>query len=159
MIDLLVGLIGAVLGAGAGGYLAWRVARVGARNEARRRTLVEAGRALQDYRVVYAQWYVEYLSPLAQAAKGHYAKPVREQPDPVYLQLQSAVDRGRGALRVTTCLLTAHFPRAVVEPIHEMILKVLRMSGGAPPADCREVDILVESACDLLPDLIRNHCR
>ena len=145
MMQLLYVAIGAIFGAAAGGYATWKVAKAAARNEARRHALVQAGTTLQDYRVAYAQWFVEYLSPAAQSVRGHWAKPTTEQPDPLYLQLQSAVDKSRGTLRVITGLLYALFPQEDIKPVCVEITKILMMTGD-PPADCREVDRAVHDA-------------
>ena len=149
---LLSSLVGTLVGC----ILTWLLMTRTARNQARRETLVMAAKALQDYRVDYAQWYVEYMSPIAQASGG-WAKPTTGKPDPIYLDLMSAVDKGRGHLRVIHGSLYAHFPQEVIKPICIELMRILVMSAHDKQADCREVDRVVEGACDLIPDLIKRY--
>jgi hypothetical protein len=155
MLQALIGLLSGAVGTIIGSILTWRLMTRAARNQARRETLVRTAEILQDYRVAYAQWYVEYLSPQAQASEG-WARPPTGKPDPVYLSLMSAVDRARGYLRVIHGALFAYFPREVARPICVEIMRVLTMS-GTMQADCRQVDTVVEAACDLIPDIIRRY--
>ncbi|MBN1916973.1 MAG: hypothetical protein JW889_03605 [Verrucomicrobia bacterium] len=154
MTQFLVPLVSGVGGTLIGCLLTWHLMTRTVRNEARRKVLVMAAEALQDYRVAYAQWYAEYLSPEAQAVED-WAKPPTGKPDPVYLQLMSAVDTGRGRLRVINGALYAHFRKTDVKPLCTEMLRVLTMSAGDKPADCRKVDEIVEKAHDLIPDMIR----
>jgi len=155
MEPALIAILSAAAGAIMGGYVTWVVTTRATRYQARRDSLVKAARALQDYGVAYAQWYTEYLSPQARS-QGNWAKPPTGKPDPVYLNLMSAVDRGRGELRVIQGLLYALFPQEVIKPIYAEIMKVLVMS-GPPQADCRDVDRVVDGACKLMPDLMRKY--
>lgn len=147
-------IISAGIGAIVGGYVTWTVATRAARDQARRNTLIETARGLQDYGVAYAQWYTEYLSPQARSV-GHWAKPPTGKPDSVYLGLMGAVDRGMGNLKVIQGLLYAHFPQRVINPLSDEIAKVLVLSKGQ--ADCREIDHIVNGACDMIPDLVRKY--
>ncbi len=126
---LLAGLIGTVVGC----VMTWVLMTRAERNRARRDALVMAANALQDYRVAYAQWYVEYMSPLAQAAAGSWAKPSTGRPDPVYLKLMTVVDKERGRLRVLRGVFDAHFPKRIIKPICVEITRVL--SESARPSD------------------------
>jgi len=152
----LVALLSGAGGTAIGCVITWLLMTRGERNRARRETLVMAAEALQDYRVAYAQWYGEYLSPQAQAS-GSWAKPPTGKPDPVYLNLMGGVDKGRGRLRVINSALQAYFPEKVIEPLCNEVLKVLVMSAHDQKADCRDVDRVVEKACDLIPDMIRRY--
>ena len=153
MSQFLVALTSGAVGTVVGCLLTWRLMTRTARNEARRKTLVMAAEALQDYRVAYARWYAKYLSPQAQAL-GDWARPPTGKPDPVYLKLMNAVDTGRGRLRVLSGALYAHFREKDIRPLYTEIMKVLVMS-GEPHVDCRQVDEVVGKACDLIPDMIR----
>ena len=154
MWQFLVALISGAGGTVIGCVLTWRLMTTVARNQARRETLVMAAEALEDYGVAYAQWYGEYLSPQAQGS-GSWAKPPTGEPDPVYLKLMNAVDTGRGRLRVLNGALYAHFPQNEIKPLCTEILRVLVMSAHDKQVDCRQVDQVVEKACDLIPDMIR----
>jgi hypothetical protein len=154
MWQFVIALISGAGGTLIGCILTWRLMTTAARNKARRETLLMAAEALQDYRVAYAQWYVEYLSPQAQALE-NWAKAPTGKPDPVYLKLIDAVDRGRGRLRVVNGALYAHFRQSEIKPLCTEILSLLVMSAADKKADCREVDTAVENACDLVPDMIR----
>ncbi|KPK47281.1 MAG: hypothetical protein AMK72_08635 [Planctomycetes bacterium SM23_25] len=68
------------------------------------------------------------------------------------------VDKGRRELRVIQGALYAHFPQKVIKPLWAEIEKVLIMSADPLQADCRHVDKVVESACNLIPDMIRKYC-
>ncbi|MGA2621112.1 MAG: hypothetical protein ABSF26_26100 [Thermoguttaceae bacterium] len=156
MCQFLQVLLSSLVGTLVGCILTWLLMTRTARNQARRETLITAAKALQDYRVDYAQWYVEYMSPIAQAPGG-WAKPTTGKPDPIYLELMSAVDKGRGRLRVIIASLYAHFPQKVVKPICVELMRVLKMSAHDAQADCREVDVVAEGAFSLIPDLIKRY--
>ena len=108
--------------------------------------------ALEDFRVAYALWYGEYLSPEAQASES-WAKPPGEG-GPRYLDLMKSVDTGRGRLRVLNGALYAHFRQDDIKPLCSDILEVLLKSGDQH-THCREVDGVVERACNRIPDMIR----
>jgi hypothetical protein len=158
MDQILVNFISTGFGAIAGGCVSYYITTRATRNQARRDALSKAVQGLQDYRVAYAQWYVEYLSPQAEEARGHWAKPPAGTPDKVHLDLMGTVDRGRGSLRTVDALLVALFPEKVISPVCTGIMDVLHMS-GQQQSDCREVDRVADATCDLIPDLIRKYSR
>jgi hypothetical protein len=82
--------------------------------------------------------------------------PLTDPPDRLYLDLENAVDRGRGRLRVVRGALCAHFCGEEIKPLYTEIEKVLNLSFPRQ-ADFREVDAVVERACDLIPDIIRRY--
>jgi hypothetical protein len=149
----LSGLFGTLTGCA----VTWMLVTQTERNRAWRDALVLAMRALQDYRVAYANFYVEYVSPLAQQPAGNWAKPTTGKPDAVYLKLMTVVDRLRGRLRVASGVLYAHFPQEVIKPICVEITRVLIESAHDHKMDCRLVDQIVDGACDLIPDLLRKY--
>lgn len=152
-ISLVTGAIGALIG----GYVSYRVATRAARSQARREALAKAVERLQDYKVAYAQWYVEYLSPHAVAAGRKWAKTPSDTVDKTCLDMMGAVDRGRGSLRGTHAMLVALFPGDVIRPVCEGISEVLHLSGSVQ-SDLHEVDRVADAVCELIPPLIRNHC-
>jgi len=156
MYEALIALLSAMIGTAIGVYATWFLTTRAARNQARREILVKVMEALQDYRVAYAQWYTEYLSPQAQVASGHWAKPPTGKPDPMYIELMRAVDMQAGRLRVLGGVLYAHFPTKVIKPIFAEVMKVLVMTGPGHK-DCREVDQVAEGACSLIPDLMKKY--
>lgn len=154
MSQFLVALISGAAGTVAGSILTWHLMTKTARNKARRDVLVTTAESLQDYRVAYAQWYGEYLSPQAKAL-GSWAKPPTGKPDPVYLELMRAVDGTRGRLRVLRGALYAHFRETDIKALYAEITKLLNMSAHDKQADCREVDEIAEKASNMIPDVIR----
>ncbi|MCX6833752.1 MAG: hypothetical protein NTW07_01230 [candidate division Zixibacteria bacterium] len=156
MMDIVVSFFSGVFGAVVGGLCTWHVTTRVERNKARLETLLRAAEALQDYKVDYANWYVEYLSPLVEA-KGHWERPSTGSPDPEKLRLMSAADKGRGRLKVVHGALFAHFPKDVVKPLCTEIMKIILMTCYQAQVDCREVDRVADGASDLIPDLIRKY--
>jgi len=141
-------MVGAVLGALVGGFVTWKITKSAAEREARRDTLVQAGNALQEFQVAYAQFYGEFLSPEAMSVRGHWAKMVEDKPDPVYLELMAKVDSGKGRLRMVHGLLYGLFPRGDVDRLGDEVMKLLMITGD-PPAHCRDVDNIANRACDM----------
>ena len=156
MSQLLVVLISSAGGTVIGCLFTWILTTRAERNRVRRETLVSAAEVLEDYRVVYAQWYVEYLSSQAQTPE-NWARPPTGKPDSVCLRLMSDVDRHRGHLRGIQGILYAYFPEEKINPLWKEIEKVLNMSGPQRQASCYEVDRVVNGACDLIPDIIRRY--
>jgi len=150
--QILTPLIAAIFGTTVGSLLTWYLMTVSARKQARREILLKTAYALEAYRVAYALWYGEYLSPTAQQS-GPWAKPPGGG-DPRYLSLMKAVDMGRGRLRALIGALYAHFREDEIRPLYKDITEVL-VKSGPQHADCRDVDIIVEKACDLIPGMIR----
>jgi len=157
LVPIFSGVGGAIIGTLMGSVVTWILATRSERNRARREVLVHAAEALEDYRVAYAQWYVEYLSPEAQGLRGHWAKLGAHNPDPVYLQLMRAVDEQAGRLRVIQARLFAHFRQEEIERLWQEIAKVLVMGSGHQQADPRDVDHVAAAARDIIPDLIRKY--
>jgi len=149
-------MVGAVLGALVGGFVTWKITKSAAEREARRDALVKTGNALQQFRVAYAQFYVEFLSPEAMNVRGHWAKGIEEKPDSVYLDLMAKVDSGKGRLRVLHGALYGLFPRGEVDRLAEEIMRILSVAGD-PPAHCRDVDSIADRSCEMIPDLIRKY--
>ena len=158
MYQVIVALVSGAGGTILGCFVAWVLMTRTERNRTRREALTMALEALEDYRVAYAQWYVEYLSPQAHAASGSWAKAPTGKPDAVYLKLMGDVDRARGRLRVLNGTLYAHFPEKVIKPLHRDIMKVLIMTSGRRQADSGEVEDVVERVCNQIPDIIRKYC-
>lgn len=156
MGQILVALISGAGGTAIGCLFTWILTTRAARNQVRREALVSAAKALQDYRVAYAHWYTEYLSSQAPASET-WARPATGKPDPLYLQMMSDVDIGRGHLRVIQAILYAHFREEEINALWKEIAKVLAMSAPESQVDCREVECVAEAACDLIPDIIRRY--
>lgn len=157
MSGFLVAFFSAVGGTAVGCLLTWILANRSERNRARREILVRVAQAFQDYRVAYAQWYVEYLSPEARKTGGHWVKAPTGKPDVTYLSLMRRVDEGGGQFRVLKGALYAHFPQGLIDPLCAHIHDVLELSSYAIQADCHHVDQVAEKACDLIPDLIKRY--
>lgn len=145
-------------GAAVGSLLTWILATRGERNRARRDILIRLAQRLQDYRVAYAMWYVEYLSPSAQEVGGHWSRlNLVGRLDPTYVTMMQRVDELRGELRVFQGVLYAHFPQHAIKPLWAQVDKVLVISSGNVKADCGKVDQVVEGAWKLIPDLIQRY--
>lgn len=157
MKEVLIALLSGAGGTAIGCVISWILMTHWERNKARREALLKAAEALADYGVAYAQWYVEYLSPLAQSVRGHWARPPVGSPDPLHLRLMSDVDKGRGRIKVIVGSLWALFPEKVIDPVCSEMMKVVIMSSQGAQADCRDVDCVVERACGIIPDLIRRY--
>ena len=154
MVEAIIGLVSAVGGTVIGCYVTWLLMNRQSRNQTRGEVLVRAAEELQDFRVTYAVWYTEYLSSDAQETKGHWAKPVTENTDPVFLELLSSNDRARGRLRVIRVLLAAHFPESVIGSLRNDIHQILCISAEHANGSVGQVDDITERICDSLPDLI-----
>lgn len=150
---VISGAAGAIVGAV---LTCWLMIR-NERNKACRDALVKASEVLQDFSVVYAIWYVEFLSPQAQAQSGSWAKPTTGKPDPLYIGPMGEADRCRGRLRVVHALLDALLSKQNVDPVCLGIMRVLVMTGPGKQADCRDVDQVAQATCDLIPDIIRKY--
>lgn len=151
MWQILSGLLAGVIGAVTGSYVTWRLARRESSNGSRREVLASVARGLESYRIAYANWYVEYLSP------GGDWRRIDPRTDPVYRERLLAVDTGRAALRVAIAEIRAHLTAAASGPLVEAIRELLAMTANDHRVDCREVDAISERTFALIPELIRRY--
>jgi len=156
-MEILVTLLSTMGGAIIGSVATWYLITVSERNKARCEALVSAAQTLQHCRVVYANWYVEYLSPHAKEASGHWAKDVTGKPDPVYIEMMSAVDNNRGQLRIDKAVILARVPHKCAKPICDGIAGILDLTGRG--SDCREVDLVIEEVCERIYDVMKQYSK
>jgi len=154
ILHVLVGFGAAIIGACAGSFVTWRLARRSAHLDRCQRQLERACQELQRYRVVYAQFYAEYLSAAATGAKGSWAQPVSDRPDMDYLKLMSLVDETRGSLCVQRGILRSMLQAGDGARAYELIHRVLHESSDAVQRDPKFVDELCNRAMDELIELI-----
>ena len=141
MVDLTnvaSGLLGAILG----GVVTWYVSRHLAFVERCHTQIERACKELQNYRAVYAQYYVEYLSEHAKAAGRDWASVAGKELDMDKLELEHRVDASRGRLRVHCAILKRILPKVAGTKAYEVISLILRQSAHTAQVDCREIDQL-----------------
>ena len=143
---LFSGAIGVVIGS----FLTWKLMRRESTNRSRREVLKSLAKTLQDFRIAYANWYVEYLHP------GDWAN-IDPKTDPVFRERMLAVDTGRASLRIATAYLYAHFPPQIILPLVDGIERLLAATTDDRRTDCRDVDGIAEETFELVPDLIRRY--
>lgn len=148
--NVLFTLVAAIIGTVIGSIGTWRVSRRLAFLERCHNQIEAACAELQQYRVAYAQLFVEYMSPDAEAAGRHWAKPVEGQLDMDYLELQRRVDAGRGRLRVHREILKRILPEGIGAKTGTAIERVLQESSHVQRVDCRVVDEHCDSAMEVL---------
>jgi hypothetical protein len=147
---VLQNVLSALFGAILGGIVTWHVSRRLAHLERCHMQIERACKELQNYRVVYAQYYVEYLSEHAKAAGREWANVSGMQPDMDRVELERRVDLSRGRLRVHQAILKRVLPREVVVTADEMITLLLRESSHMAQTDCRVIDQRCDQAMESL---------
>ena len=154
MLQVLLSLGAAILGACAGSFVAWRLARRSAHVDRLQRHLEEACHGLQRYRAAYGQFYAEYLSPAATEAKGSWPPPASNKRDMGYLHLERLVDETRGSLRVHGGILRAMLRPRDGRRADELISRVLHQSSPQFQQDSIVVDDICNRAMDELIQLM-----
>lgn len=149
MIDL-TNVASALIGAILGGVITWYVSRHLAFVERCHTQIERACEELQNYRAVYAQYYVEYLSEHAQAAGRDWASVAGKVPDINKLELEHRVDASRGRLRVHRSILKRILAKEAGTTADEMISLVLRQSSHTAQVDCRVIDQQCDNAMEAL---------
>jgi hypothetical protein len=151
---MIEALFGAIAGGLIGSIGTWYVSRRLAFLERRHTQIERASEELQEYRVAYAQFYVEFLSPIAQEERGHWAKPVQQRPDMDYLELERRVDASRGRLRVHRAILRRILRGKSGATASEAIETILRESSHPSPTDCRDIDRMCDNVMHLLMEVL-----
>jgi hypothetical protein len=152
--QVLFSFCAAILGACVGSFVAWRLARRSAHVDRCQRHLEAACDVLQRYRVVYAQFYNEYLSPAAIANRGAWPPSVPGKTEAEYLPLERSLDEARGALRVQSGILRATLDGENATRAYDLISDMLRESSHTVQRDPRTVDDMCDRAMDGLIELI-----
>lgn len=155
MLDgALSNITSAVFGTIIGSVGTWYVGSRRAHVDRCHKSIETASVELQDYRVVYAQLFAEYMSPEAAAAGRHWAQRITKEVDMNYLELQRRVDVSRGRLRVHLEVLQRILPANAAHNAAEAIRHVLRESSHFKKATPDCVDQYCDAAMDALLDLL-----
>lgn len=143
------------LGTLIGGFISWILALKSAVNKERRDALIEISKAIQDYRAVYAQFYVEYVSPIAQETKGNFRSS--EPKESSYLEAELMIDKLRGRLRTMSLMLLAYFPANVTMHLYNDIQRLLQLTSHNSISDCRTIDEISENTTPIIISLLKKY--
>jgi hypothetical protein len=144
MIEL-ANIVSALIGAILGGIVTWCVSRRLALLERCHTQIERTCEELQNYRAVYAQYYVEYLSQHAKAAGRDWANVVGQSPDMDKIELEHRVDASRGRLRVYGAILKRILGDEGTTA-YDKIAIVLQQSAHTTQVDCRVIDRMCDDA-------------
>jgi hypothetical protein len=152
--NIAYSLIGAVIGTVVGSIGTWYVSRRLAYYERLQNAIESACIDVQEYAATYGQYYVEYLSPLAQEARGHWAQMPGRKPDDHRMECERRVDSGRGRLRVHRVILERLLPGEHAQAVDDALREVLHYSSPQTLGDCRDVDEFCHCAIKTLASVL-----